>query len=165
MPRGALSWSLPCLPRCDVSSLSWLHVGQRGTEGTPININDYSGVGEGGGLNTISLPFVNAAQFITAIFVLEKRFKVFGQDCPYTELTGEHVNIRKHQDKGLGKYKLQRQAHRPSNLVLIKPKRIKMRWRVSPSSGRPVPVSRCLCRGLAAPHAQPLFLQSCLEMV
>lgn len=77
-------------------------------EETPININDYSGVGEGGWLNVISLPFINAAQFITVFFVLEKQFKVFGQCCPYIYLTREQVNIRKHQRKGLVKYELQR---------------------------------------------------------
>lgn len=126
----------------------------------------------GGWLNAISLPFINAARFITAFFVLEKQFKVFGRCCPHLYLTGEWVNIRKHQGKGLGKYELQRQTHSPSNLVLFKPKCIKMKWTVSgcsePCPSEPLPLPQCqqgCTQGLAAPHTQPLYVQSCLEMV
>lgn len=107
---------------CDAShNVSSLHVEKKGTEKTPININDHSGAGRGVWLNTISLLFINAAWFIIAFFVLEKQFQVFGQCCPYIYVTSEWVNIRAHQGKGLGKYKLQRKTHelkeRPSNLM------------------------------------------------
>lgn len=70
-------------------------------------------LGLGGALKAISLPFINAARFITAFFVLEKQFKAFGQHCPYIYLTDERVNMRKHQGKGLGKYELQRLTDHP----------------------------------------------------
>lgn len=82
----------------------------------------------------------------------KKQFKVFGQHCPYTYLTSERVNIRKHQGKGLGKHELQRKTHRPSNLVLFKPKCVKMRWRVSTSFDSPVQKASAPATMLAGLH-------------
>lgn len=139
----------------------------------PININDYSVVErEGEWLDIISLPLISTAWFITAFFILVKQFKVFGQHHSYLYVTGEWVNTRKHQGRGLGKYELQRETHRQSSLLLFTPNCIKMRWRVSTSSDGTASESQCPCHsaGRAALKGwllptQPLLLQSCLEMV
>lgn len=116
----------------------------RGTEETPININDYSGFG-----GEVKHHFlINAAQFITAFLVLAEQFKVFGYWCPYKYLTSRWINVKKHQGRGLWKYELQIKSYSPPSLDLFKTKDIRIRpGGVVAKAAYPwgtMPLSQCL---------------------